>query len=293
MDTIDATNNFGLTIPNLPGMTPNRRAWVYVSQSLLFCCISLFLCGQREKEGFKRSGSRPASAAAARTSTISPNFDRSAGGLFSNQTGTIEQRNSDSQQLFRPVSATTLRPTTSASIGYLQQPQSGFLNRPSTAGASLSRSASAPLGVKLPRYVETDKQVARFYGHFFQERPFDKYGPLGDRVVERYMARFMTIHVYVYDGTVEINEPKETNSGMSQGTFYRRGVLYKSDGERVTLQDLVPGNVVSMLGRDFHITDADAFTRDYFKYVLPHYSSPSLSLLCTNSSLSFCVTGVS
>jgi len=131
--------------------------------------------------------------------------------------------------------------------------------------------------VKLPRYVETDKQVARFYGHFFQERPFDKYGPLGDRVVERYMARFMTIHVYVYDGTVEINEPKETNSGMSQGTFYRRGVLYKSDGERVTLQDLVPGNVVSMLGRDFHITDADAFTRDYFKRELNIILPPAIS----------------
>lgn len=196
---------------------------------------------------------------------VSPNFERS-GGLFTNQTGNIEQRNSQSH-LFRPSSATMLRPSTAASFQYPPQLQSGALDRPSTAGASMSRSASAPIGVKLPRYVETDKQVARFFGHFFQERPFEKFGPLGDRVVERYMSRFMTIHVYIYDGTVEINEPKETNSGMSQGTFYRRGVLYKADGDRVTLQDLVPGNVVSMLGREFHITDADAFTRDYFKYV--------------------------
>jgi hypothetical protein len=137
--------------------------------------------------------------------------------------------------------------------------------RPSTAGAMPSRPSSA--AVKLPRYVETDRQIARFYAHFHQERPFEKYGPLGSNVVERMMPRFMAILVYIFDGTVEINEPKDINSGMSQGTFYRRGVLYKDNGERLNLQDLIPGNVVSMLGREFHITDADQFTRDYFKYV--------------------------
>jgi hypothetical protein len=80
----------------------------------------------------------------------------------------------------------------------------------------------------------------------------------------------MTFHVYIYDGTVEINEPKDFNSGMSQGTFFRRGILYKDSGndsgEKLVLQDFIPGNVIHALGRRFHITDADAYTRDYFKY---------------------------
>jgi hypothetical protein len=131
--------------------------------------------------------------------------------------------------------------------------------------------------VKLPRYVETDRQIARFYGYFKQERPFELYGPLGGKVVEKTMIRFMCILVYIYDGTVEINEPKDINSGMSQGTFFRRGVLYKENGERVVLQDLIPGNSVRMLGREFHITDADLFTREYFKRELNLILPPALS----------------
>jgi hypothetical protein len=157
--------------------------------------------------------------------------------------------------------------------------------RPSTAGPTLSKNNSAVnSAVKLPRYVETDKQIARFFGHFFQDRPFERYGPLGGNVVERKMCRYMTIMVYIYDGkcnniqtgisisllsimigTVEITEPRDVNSGMSQGTFFRRGELYKTNGEKVELTDLLPGHVVHMLGQEFYITDADAFTRDYFK----------------------------
>lgn len=41
----------------------------------------------------------------------------------------------------------------------------------------------------------------------------------------------------------------------------------KSNGERLELRDLAPGNVVKILGREIHIFDADKFTRDYFRYV--------------------------
>lgn len=139
-----------------------------------------------------------------------------------------------------------------------------ILSRPSTAS-------------KLPRYVETDKQIARFYGYFSEQRPWDKDGPLGESVIEPRIYRNVVIHYYIYDDTLEINEPKTTNSGMTQGSFFRRNRAVKDDDSTpVLLQDLIPGNQVRMLGQIFTITDADNFTRDYFKKELNIILPPAL-----------------
>lgn len=153
-----------------------------------------------------------------------------------------------------------------------QQASTKSLVRPSTAGPSLGRSASATsflsntakdMPVKLPRYVTTDRQVARFYGYFLQERPWERNGPLGNPAFERDMMRNMVIMMYICDGTIQINEVKDINSGIPQGTFFRRGVIMKSDNQPVQLIDLIPGQSIQMIGREFHITDTDAFTRDF------------------------------
>lgn len=167
------------------------------------------------------------------------------------------------------------------------------LARPQTAGASLNRTTSAPqfntrntassAEVKLPRYVTTDKQVARFYGYFLQERPWERSGPLGNPAFERSIVRHMIILMHIFDGTVQINENKEVNSGLNQGTFYRRAKLMKVDNQPVTLEDLYPGATLDMLGRTFHITDADAFTRNYFLQEYGVELPPAVSLSATAS----------
>ena len=191
--------------------------------------------------------------------SISPMYERSD--VFNgNQTGEIDFRNSN-----RPSSANLL-------VASMSNPQ---LTRPSTAGPTFGRASSgnlhqsasnANMPVKLPRYVETDKQVCRFYGHFYQQRPWENGGPLGDPVLEQKMVRKMIFYYYIYDDTIEISEPRTINSGIPQGIFFRRGQLTKDDdGARVGLTDLAPGNTIHILGREFHLTDADAFTRDHFK----------------------------
>jgi hypothetical protein len=55
---------------------------------------------------------------------------------------------------------------------------------------------------------------------------------------------------------------------MSGGTFLKRNSVQKADGEPLQLRDLAVGNVVSIYGQEFHITDADQSTRDYFRYVV-------------------------
>jgi hypothetical protein len=75
----------------------------------------------------------------------------------------------------------------------------------------------------------------------------------------------MTILFYIYDSTIEIHEVREVNSGMWQGNFLKRQSVSKQDGTPVSLQDFQPGCSVQLVGQEFHITDADAFTRDYFQ----------------------------
>lgn len=77
---------------------------------------------------------------------------------------------------------------------------------------SHSRPQSAS-SAQLPDFVTKDKQVCRFYGHFFQSRNWDHLAPLGEPEVEKYITRFLTIMVYVSSGEVEIYEPLVVNSG--------------------------------------------------------------------------------
>eukprot|EP01034_Spumella_vulgaris_P039141 gene39141-48342_t len=129
-----------------------------------------------------------------------------------------------------------------------------------------------------PMFVEKDKQVARFYGHFFQARTWEKDGPLGDPVIETNQCRRITVYYYLIDNTIEISEPKTANSGMAEGTFFRRGLVNNSMTNRpVSLSDLAPGNSVFILGQEMFITDADAFTRDYFRRTLNMILPPSLN----------------
>lgn len=52
---------------------------------------------------------------------------------------------------------------------------------------------------------------------------------------------------------------------MPHGTFFKKGVINLEDGRRITLRDLVVGGDIRMLGQEFFITDADEFTRKYFR----------------------------
>jgi len=110
-----------------------------------------------------------------------------------------------------------------------------------------------------------DKLVARFYAHFFEERNWDRYGPLGDPQMEKEICRLVTIQYYLYDNEVQILEPKVTNAGMPSGTFFRKNVMIKDDGTPLRLEELVVGGDIRMLGQEFFITDADEFTRQYFR----------------------------
>jgi len=54
--------------------------------------------------------------------------------------------------------------------------------------------------------------------------------------------------------------------------------MVKDDGTPLRLEELVVGGDIRMLGQEFFITDADEFTRQYFRYVLVSFSNLLLQL---------------
>ena len=172
---------------------------------------------QREKDGFKKS-SRP--------STANPN------------SATINERG----EISRPNTGNPNFPEVDYyNNGYQQDLQqfenrgnTNTLNRPKTAGPVITyrgatplfsgtdfnpersvdpRAHSRPCTGKVPKFVELDKMVLRFYAHFFQDRNWDRDGPLGDPELEKEICRLVTVQYYLVDNEVQILEPKVTNAG--------------------------------------------------------------------------------
>lgn len=52
---------------------------------------------------------------------------------------------------------------------------------------------------------------------------------------------------------------------MPSGTFFKKSAMIKDDGTPLRLEELVVGGDIRMLGQEFFITDADEFTRQYFR----------------------------
>jgi hypothetical protein len=167
------------------------------------------------------------------------------------------------------------------------------LQRPKTASLmegrrALSQTDRIGLGVEkpvaldrsqpqLPLYIENEKQVCRFHGHFSNDRNWDNIAELGFPAIEEKVIRLVTIFYYLVDQTVEISENKVQNTGIKGGLFFKRNSLLKSNKDPLELIDLAPGNVVSALGQHILITDADIYTREYFRRNLNMMLPPAIS----------------
>lgn len=184
----------------------------------------------------------------------------------------------------RPGSSTNLCNKT-REIPELQRPKTASLMEGRRA---LSQTDRIGLGVEkpialdrsqpqLPIYIENEKQVCRFHGHFSNDRDWDEIALLGFPAIEDKVTRLVTIFYYLVDQTVEISENKVQNTGIKGGAFYKRNSLLKTDKTPLELIDLAPGNIVSVLGQHILITDADVYTREYFRRNLNMMLPPAIT----------------
>jgi Ca2+-binding EF-hand superfamily protein len=83
--------------------------------------------------------------------------------------------------------------------------------------------------------------------------------------MENYRVRKVTILYYLEDNTLQVNEPKEENSGIPQGAFVKRHHIPKGRGEFYTVLDFKLGVDCTFYARTFRIVDCDAFTAQFFQ----------------------------
>jgi hypothetical protein len=123
-----------------------------------------------------------------------------------------------------------------------------------------------------PLHVVAEKQVLRFFAYLQEGVP--------DSAEESSRFRKVLILHYLVDGTTDVQEPKEDNSGLLQGpVLYRHRVprwpegvpgvkrpegLSEDEPEHFDWRHFMVGDEANMYGRVYHIYDADGYTRSWF-----------------------------
>ncbi|XP_049528805.1 EF-hand domain-containing protein 1 [Dermacentor silvarum] len=100
-------------------------------------------------------------------------------------------------------------------------------------------------------------QVLHFQGYFREE--------VDNSPLEQYRVRPVDIFYFLEDDSISVREPKQENSGLSQGCVLRRHRIRKSDGRCFHWSDLNVGNTISLYGITYKIVNCDKFTRDYLR----------------------------
>mmetsp|Transcript_29457 Transcript_29457/g.83083 ORF Transcript_29457/g.83083 Transcript_29457/m.83083 type:complete len:623 (+) Transcript_29457:94-1962(+) len=133
--------------------------------------------------------------------------------------------------------------------------QTGFPTGQFVTATLASQGVEGPTETKLPRWVEYDRMVLRFFGYFKES--------VDESNMENHRIRRVVVQYYVTDGTIQVVEPKQDNSGIPQGTFLKRHRVEKKGGGFVNATDLQVDEEVELYGRVFYLVDADTFTRDF------------------------------
>eukprot|EP00775_Hariotina_reticulata_P011400 gene11400-11548_t len=121
---------------------------------------------------------------------------------------------------------------------------------------SLAGNASPTCNSPLPRWVEQDRQVLRFFGYFLEA--------VTESNIENHRVRRVVVMYYLADDSMQVTEPKQDNSGIPQGVFVKRHQVDKQDGGRFSPSDLAVGQTVTVYGRTYILVDADTFTRKWY-----------------------------
>ncbi len=174
------------------------------------------------------------------------------------------------------VSLNLLRPTTAPALSSFALGLSKEVDSPNDVSGRYSllrqrkdrerNQVSLPFcpSSKLPTFLEHDRRVLLFHAYYEED-------VLQSRIEEKRILK-CEIYFYVEDGTIEIIQKKQENSGIPQGVFLRRKKVEKPNNDGQTdfsnslyycINDLKIGNEVEIYSRIFHIVDCNESTREY------------------------------
>lgn len=113
-----------------------------------------------------------------------------------------------------------------------------------------------------PTYAQADRHVLRFFGTFKESVP--------ESNLESARIRRLIIHLYLVDNTISINEEKQLNSGIPQGSFLKRqNVNHAQDQTRfINAWDFRVGEFIEIYGKNIRLFDCDEYTRKFYEVIL-------------------------
>jgi hypothetical protein len=163
---------------------------------------------------------------------------------------------------WRPMSAGAARASRARSKGAFAGQQGPQQSVHSSKGVSETLSGAVAARAHVPQYVEDEKRVLRYYCYFTERNPWRNQGTgLPDAALDQ--LRICKITYYISDGQLAIYLNERINSGVTGGIFFKKSAAYHADGSLIEPTDLLVGETVKIVGRNFTITDADKFTRDF------------------------------
>ncbi|XP_017782894.1 PREDICTED: EF-hand domain-containing family member C2-like [Nicrophorus vespilloides] len=112
--------------------------------------------------------------------------------------------------------------------------------------------------IELPSWIAFDKHTLRFDAFFQQTLEEVKDAP--------YVLRNVQIYFFLEDGTIQVMEKQQDNSGLAQGTMIARQRIRlpaPMDDNFYDILDFNVGREIEFFGKVFKITDCDKFTRNF------------------------------
>jgi len=128
----------------------------------------------------------------------------------------------------------------------------------------------------VPTFVVDDHRVCKFIVCFTEEIPEYSNEPVRTRKAE--------LSYFLEDDTIEIVEPRVSNSGLFQGKLMRRHQIVKPSSNSpggsnpevsiYNLLDLRAGTVLDLYKRSYKIVDCDEFTKKIFREMGEDFGQP-------------------
>ena len=104
----------------------------------------------------------------------------------------------------------------------------------------------------VPAWIAYEGKVLLF-NCFFKE-------PVYDSPIENFRVRECELLYYLEDDSIQVNEVRESNSGIQQGELIRRHQIPKSASEFFQLGDLKLSSSITLYGKEFYIYNCDKAT---------------------------------
>ena len=109
----------------------------------------------------------------------------------------------------------------------------------------------------VPAYDALNGHVLRFFGYFEE--------PVIESNMETRRIRRCRLLYYLQDDTIQVDEPKERNSGISQVSLIRRRQIKKpASSSIIRFEDLHVGTDIKLDAFTINLVDADTYTREFY-----------------------------